>query len=64
MSYREPYRRDAGYEMNLPDGKTCGDCLHIRRCKGIFGRIEADEVCDWLPVRFMDAATKKDDRHE
>ena len=51
--YREPYLREEGYEMNLPDGKTCGDCMYIRRCKGIFGRIEADEVCDWSPVRFM-----------
>lgn len=23
-------------KMQLPAGKTCGDCGHIRRCKAIF----------------------------
>lgn len=22
--------------LNLPEGKTCGDCFHIRRCNAIF----------------------------
>jgi len=39
-------------EMDLPDGKTCGDCVHIERCKAIFGHIEADKYCDWFPIRF------------
>lgn len=51
---REPYRRRAVDDgMNLPAGKTCGDCVHARRCELIFGRIPADEVCDWLPSRFQ-----------
>lgn len=38
-------------KMNLPKGKTCGDCAHIRRCKAIFGHTEADTYCDWSPSR-------------
>lgn len=55
--YREPYRRDARDEdkMNLPDGKTCGDCGHFRRCNLIFGHVAGDEVCDWAPSRFVAA---------
>lgn len=40
-------------EMDLPEGKTCGDCLHIARCQGIYGRIPEDQVCDWAPSRFQ-----------
>lgn len=57
MENRNPYRRGKdkskeGVAMELPEGKTCGDCLHCRRCCSIFGRIPADEVCDWYPSRF------------
>jgi hypothetical protein len=41
--------------MNLPEGKTCADCVHCRRCCSIFGHIPADEVCDWSPSRFAAA---------
>ena len=56
---RLPYRRypithpKQDREMNLPEGKTCGDCVHSRRCSLIFGRIPTDEVCDWSPSRFQ-----------
>lgn len=51
---REPYRRDPKeLSMNLPDGCTCGDCFHFPRCNKIFGHIEADEICDWAPSRFV-----------
>lgn len=40
--------------LNLPKGKTCGDCVHIPRCMAIFGHIPADETCDWFPVRYLD----------
>lgn len=49
---REPLRRTEGDDMNLPDGKTCGDCHHFSRCNAIFGHIAEDEVCDWAPSRF------------
>lgn len=38
-------------KMKLPAGKACGDCVHIQRCKAIFGHTEADTYCDWSPSR-------------
>lgn len=54
---REPLRRSVSDEdrMNLPIGKTCGDCVHARRCTMMFGHIRADETCDWAPSRFREA---------
>lgn len=51
---RPPYQRQPGNsdKMNLPDGKTCADCAHCRRCTLMFGHIPEDEVCDWAPSRF------------
>lgn len=59
-NYREPMLRLLSGEpqddgMNLPEGKTCGDCLHMKRCFAMFGHIPADEVCDWYPSRYRDA---------
>lgn len=39
----------------LPERKTCGDCMHIRRCKAMFGHVESDTYCDWHPRRFQEA---------
>lgn len=39
--------------MRLPSGITCGDCVHIRRCKAIFGHVETDTYCDWSPSRLI-----------
>lgn len=41
-------------KMKLPEGKTCGDCVHCRLCHTIFGRIPEDQVCDWRPSRFRE----------
>ncbi len=51
------YRKDGHGLMDLPEGKTCGDCLHIRRCQSIFGHIPEDEVCDWFPSRYAERPT-------
>lgn len=40
-------------KMKLPPGTTCGDCVHIYRCKAIFGHVETDTSCDWSPSRFV-----------
>ncbi len=40
--------------MNLPDGKTCGDCVNGSRCIAIFGHTESDTYCDFFPRRFKD----------
>lgn len=53
MKDREPYRRTGDASMDLPEGKTCGDCVHCNRCSLIYGHIPADEVCDWSPSRFF-----------
>ncbi len=51
MELREPYSR-AGDDMDLPEGKSCSNCVHCRRCCSIFGHIPADQSCDWSPSRF------------
>ena len=38
--------------MVLPEGKTCGDCVHFRHCSGLFGHKVSDTYCDWFPRRF------------
>jgi hypothetical protein len=54
MADRIPYGR-AGNDMDLPEGKTCGDCVHCHRCTAMFGHIPADESCDWSPSRYRPA---------
>jgi hypothetical protein len=53
-------------KMRLPAGVTCGDCVHIRRCKLIFGHVETDTYCDWSPSRFAapQPATTQEPSHE
>lgn len=50
---RKPYPR-TGDDMDLPEGKTCGDCAHMRRCLLMFGHIPEDMSCDWAPSRFTE----------
>lgn len=54
---RPPFPRsvDNADQMSLPEGKTCGDCVHCKRCTAMFGHIPADESCDWSPSRFREA---------
>lgn len=40
--------------MGLPDGKTCGDCVHEYRCCLIFGHTQTDTYCDWFPRKYQD----------
>lgn len=40
--------------MELPTGKTCGDCVHERRCCLMFGHTPTDTYCDWFPRRFRE----------
>lgn len=32
--------------MELPSGKTCGDCVHIKKCSAMFGHKPKDTYCD------------------
>lgn len=47
---------DYASEMRLPEGKTCGDCVHCNRCCTMFGHAPADTSCDWHPIRFRQQA--------
>lgn len=49
---RKPWLRPHDPTMDLPTGKTCGDCSHFTSCNLMWGHIAADEVCDWSPSRF------------
>lgn len=42
--------------MELPAGKTCGHCVHERRCVLMFGHKPTDTYCDWFPRRFSEKA--------
>jgi len=58
METREPMKRGGARTpedkaMELPEGKTCGDCVHCRPCTLMFGHIPEDEVCYWYPSRFQ-----------
>lgn len=60
METRAPMKRGQdgskeGKEMDLPEGKTCENCAHVRRCCTMFGHIPENEVCDWYPSRFRPA---------
>ena len=39
--------------MTLPQGKSCGDCVHVERCKKIFGVKPERTTCDFFPRRFV-----------
>lgn len=46
--------------MQLPEGKTCKDCAHFERCKGLFMCKPENTECDWSPNRFHDAEQLND----
>lgn len=56
--------RDYDAEMALPEGKTCGDCIHCRRCCLIFGHVPEDTRCDWAPSRFSPTPQAKEETHD
>lgn len=39
-------------DMKLPEGKTCGDCTHYKRCWALFECPATNAECDWAPSRF------------
>lgn len=40
--------------LGLPKGKTCGDCVHFKRCNAIFSSYETRAWCGWAPIRFKE----------
>ncbi len=49
--------------MDLPEGKTCADCQHIRFCTAFIGDVAANTECDWFPVRFYPKGVITTDAH-
>lgn len=48
--------------MELPIGKTCGDCVQVERCEAFLGdRFKrSNTACDWFPRAFRERASTKD----
>lgn len=46
-------------EADLPEGKTCGDCLFwLHKCVWLISsKRESDRQCDWAPSRFRPIET-------
>ncbi|MCY1171543.1 hypothetical protein D9M73_116570 [compost metagenome] len=42
--------------MELPSGKTCGDCLSFRHCEAFYAHKPTDTYCDFYPRRFRERA--------
>lgn len=42
--------------MALPDGKSCGDCTHVRHCVAFYAQAQTDTYCDFFPRRFSKRA--------
>jgi len=40
--------------MELPSGKTCGNCRSFQRCTGLLSRTGQETSCDWFPRVFRD----------
>lgn len=40
--------------LKLPDGKTCSDCAHFKRCEWLIQCKPESTSCDWLPIRFLE----------
>lgn len=48
-------RIDYDAAMKLPEGKTCADCVHIRRCADVLGCTKPDNTsCDFYPNKFRE----------
>lgn len=41
--------------MTLPEGESCGACVHLRRCAAFFGAKPERTSCDFFPRRFVRA---------
>ena len=40
--------------MQLPDGKTCADCIHVERCTLMFRAKSENTNCGFEPIRFKE----------
>lgn len=51
-------------EMDLPDGKTCKDCVYCYRCTKMFGVKESNTECDFYPVEFLGKNVLDEDKKD
>lgn len=55
-------------DMDLPRGKTCGDCVHFKRCAFLVGAKAEYTRCDWSPSLFhavhVNSERKRGDCHQ
>lgn len=50
------YRKNCRHQcMNLPDWKTCADCVHVSWCTTVYGAKPENTKCDFEPIRFKEA---------
>jgi len=42
-------------DMDLPEGKTCKDCVHFDRCHMLFQVKGSNTWCDFSPIKFVEA---------
>jgi hypothetical protein len=41
-------------DMNLPEGRTCKDCVSFQGCMKLFGCSGDNTTCDWSPSNFKE----------
>ena len=41
-------------KMKLPEGKTCADCVHLKRCVGLGCTKPENTSCDFFPNKFRE----------
>jgi len=46
------------FDFDLPEGKTCFDCVNFHKCYGKFAVESQDKTCDLFPNRFHDKNDK------
>jgi hypothetical protein len=47
---------DYDAEMRLPEGRTCDDCAHAKRCFGFGFSTPGRTSCDFWPNKYREAA--------
>lgn len=50
--------------MRLPEGKTCADCGHFKRCEWLISCQPANTWCDWAPSRFREVPAREPSQSE
>jgi len=44
--------------IEIPDNKTCGDCIYFKKCNGLVGAEKHWASCDFFPIRFKEQSEK------